>query len=397
MEAAAVAVKRPRPTYKFSTEGNYTQNDTSGRKLSSGESPAGPYHALPSPDMAEIQPNKRQKMLAPNSSGAMESGAVHPIQLLNPTLGRPSFISFEPRFSAAIPVPALTPHSASRQLSDALGLEPTPRSARPMPMPVVDTSQGLSTYAALQAAEQCPTSLNMPSSAKPPQQPFQPMYRPMPLPSATTTAIAPKPFPHPHTIGTFRQEKSQSGSPDVDRTFSLGVLPLEPPLEPAEYMRSHDTRPARQKPNLRVKITSPNRDDIVAGTPSGINSLTTPSSGDDNLLGNINIPRLTTGISPANSGWPPWNSLGTERDGGPVALSPFLHMDSLSGPHDIGGTAIALPSPTDAGLIPITPRGFGLESLLSSRAPSGHAESTRSKTETTQDNNRSTDPRRPFT
>lgn len=161
----------------------------------------------------------------------------------------------------------------------------------------------------------------------------------------------------------------------------------------------------RNKPNMTIGMANANRDELSSSaTPSGLNSLATPSSGEDNGLpaGSINNQRLNTTISPTGQcSWPSWNTLvNTDRDLGHVPITPFLNMDAVGSASDLAGTGYALPSPTNAGLLPLTSRGFGLDTLLSTRS-SAHPQADESQYgrrpfENVADQTHGVDPRRPF-
>lgn len=467
MDAATVAAGRLKPHYKFDNSNTSEPgvSSTGNRKLSSGETP---LHRHESHFIEGEPPRKMQRLCTP---AVNNRETIAPVRLPDPNDRQPSFVPFTPRFTAGVaPLPAMTPHTASRQLSSVLGIcEQTATPAAGSRNPFAASHMGTQMMDAQMPVTTAPVPVQMGVFGAPPQQ-LAPVAIPT-LESPPVTEAAPvsnvsqdpaavsesnvkaagvtkqsgedaevsptSHVPAAPSCATGEEVKEENmtdskqfATSEPAPTSSVPLLGTNqsPRLRPLSFsgfeeasMRSDggpaeqesnanlsdsgqnglDEKPAdqkpgsRPKPNLRVQIPNANRDDII-GTPSGLNSLTTPSSGDENVAvannGNIpSLPRLNM-ASPMGS-WNPWNSLSGAEQVGPVPLTPFLNIDNL-GAQFAGSSPSALPSPTNAGLIPLTPRGFGVESLLSARAaPQFHGLSSRGPFD---DRNNSADPRRPF-
>lgn len=168
----------------------------------------------------------------------------------------------------------------------------------------------------------------------------------------------------------------------------------------------------RPRPNLRVPIVNPNREDV---TPSGLNSVNTSNSAGDGVVGMPRFTNLVTNLVSPSGQWSGWmGGLGYRESGGPglgispsgqtpapPPLTPFLNMDG-TGLTPRGRATFqashpfALPSPTNAGLLPITPRGMmGFETLLSA-PPTAQAQDLRRATEQRGQSDGSENSKRPF-
>lgn len=377
MDAAAAAMRRPRPIHKFKNSDSQpvAEQYYNGRKLSSGESPGNltlpldtPREvvsgALPQPSLITALTNSNPLHLPSTPISTIPQ--AQNLELLS---GKPPFMAFTPRFSAEISVPPLfTPNTAGRHLSAALGL-PTPSAGNGLIARLpFSQHEKESEHTAIG------TLLPPPHSTRPlstPRRDSQ-LLRPetVQLPSKDQNSYAPK-----HGLTTPKGSSALSkGIVKDDETLHESTITSDGPVNSGDQRQELSERSGhRARPNLTVAIPNPNREDHASGTPSGLHSLSSPSSGNESFRGLMSA-RLP-GMTPTGQAtWGPWNHLVSgERDTIPVPLTPFLNynLDGIGDGSNMGfggGHHFSLPSPTNAGLIPLTPRMFGFDPLATSRA-----------------------------
>lgn len=437
MDAANAASRRPRPVHKFKNSDSAPVADQyyNGRKLSSGESPGNlPLSLTPSTEnAAELQQKLTPSVAVPLSSSvethipaADYSTQNQPPQQLRSARGPSPHTQLTPRFTAEVQFPPMfTPHTASRHLSAAFGLQtPTTISARdqdsrlPFGQPVPGTQEPpVSAQFAAPPPQSARRFVNIApkasNAARPPVAPPQVTNQTTTLPSAGTVPAPPssaprsnivtelRPRPDPRAVATAREnadnqhekdgntleEQAATSQPQhgaqtansaehkAENAEATIPVPYSEPKTDGQQNNGTERPATKSKPNLTVFIPHPNRDDGVGETPSGLNSSSSPSSRNEPLpsLGSARFP----GMSPTGSMWMSWNPLATgDREAGHVPLTPFLNMDAFGMTPDASafgaGSHFSLPSPTNAGLIPLTPRILGFDPLVTARgdAPS---------------------------
>lgn len=334
-----------------------------------------------------------QPQLSPSATDATQTGEV------DIPSSKPSSTVFTPRFTAEVPVPPLfTPNAAGRHLSTILGLT----------TPTAMATPGSKVPFAAQSTTTERTGANIPQSisrAVEPQRMVNKDDRGSELGlrtrkhmnSDSESQIREAQFADPQLINgqedenvdskpinspmsyTRNSELAKSTSEAVPKNAS-NEAKSDPCVVPGSSNSNEKTTVrggTRKKPDLRVAIPNSNRDDLTAVTSSGLFSATIPTNGSDFLpglgptLGSSRLPSMSpTGYGIWSSGWHPLGS--GDRDAFPVPLTPFLNenLDSFRDGHDSefgAGHPFSLPSPTNAGLIPLTPRFLGFDPLISAR------------------------------
>lgn len=331
--------------------------------------------------MVSITASDMQEKLAPSAAGEVENPAEIngiPVAAIPPSIPtskvplRPAPLTssaFTPRFLSESHLPFMfTPNTATKHLSAAFGL------ATPIPTTSKDQRQPFGTPAVGGQAEITVTTAPTPVSARrpppcpqgsvpAPQEPPLPEHPPAPEPlelgghDAAASALTPPEDTSPQSQNMPGDSEGGKTASDVEKEGSGSGK---------EQARTGSGR--RAKPKLTVVIPDANRDDAVIDTPSGLQISASPCRGGEMLpsLASARFP----GMSPTAFGmFAPWNPLAsaTERDGGGVPLTPFLNMEGY-GEGGFGGSVNLLPSPSGAGLVPLTPRMFGFDGLMSARS-----------------------------
>lgn len=375
MDAAAAAVRRPRPTQKFKSSESEPPAEQyyNGRKLSSGESPGNPLldtarevgsSAFAQPSQSTANVSTTLLHLPPTPISA--TPRTQNFQLLS---DKPPFMTFTPRFSADILVPPLmTPNTAGRQLSSAFGL----------PTPSFNNVHGARFPFRQQEKER---EHRVIGTLLPPPPSNRPIATPRQEQQVLRPATARLQSHEPNSLTSIQElttpkgpsTQSQSIANDADAGHVSTITSEGADNSVGQRKDSNDRSGPRARPNLTVVIPNPNREDHASGTPSGLHSMSSPSSGSESFRGLMSA-RLP-GMTPTGQGmWGSWNQLGSgERDIMQVPLTPFLNYNfdgagELSNMGFGGGHHFSLPSPTHAGLIPLTPRIFGFDPLATSRA-----------------------------
>lgn len=374
MEASAAAARRPRPTHKFKNSDTPpgAEQYYNGRKLSSGESPGNLACPTDTPREVPVGP-----VLEPSLSSArvhMDSFRMHqtPASATQHTQhhhivpGRPPPVSMAPALSTELSGPPLfTPSTAGRHLSAALGL-PTPSavSGHSTRFPFLNQDKegehGI-------AAPTFPTS-HLAEHLSNPRGENQ--YARL----ETTNALPQIDVANQEFGATVGGSAMSHSKGKAEAVLQESAVSSDGHANSGSQSKGPPHRSvARHRPNLKVAIPNPNREDFASSAPSGIHSMSSPLSGNESFRGLMSA-RLP-GMTPTSlGGWGPWNPLTpADRDPVPVPLTPFLNYN-LDGSGDgaqfgFGGTHhFSLPSPTNAGLLPLTPRIIGFDPLATSRA-----------------------------
>lgn len=312
---------------------------------------------------------------------------------------KPSGMAFTPRFTAEVSVPPIfTPSSAGRHLSAILGLTTptnaaTPGSKLPFASPPITTdlpgfNVPLSTPRVVEPERM--VNADTEGSRIELQQLSQPKLD-SGLRTNQTHYVNPQlgagqeanrgHFKHSDSPTSYTGDsatvKNMNGQApkDVANEAKSDSGPVF--VSSASNEKAVTKSGSRIKPNLKVAIPNSNRDDLTAVTPSGLVSTSFPTNGSDLLpglgptLGSSRLPSISpTGQGIWSSGWHPFGS--GDRELLPMPLTPFLNdnFDSFRDGHDPtfgAGHSFSLPSPTNAGLIPLTPRYLGFDPLVSAR------------------------------
>lgn len=443
LDAASAATRRPRPFHKFNIPpgGEVRVN---GKRLSSGETPPAAASTEDDPFARPTKFFKAEKIVdAPHSipfvptpatlsqtlteqinTIATSTDAVLPpvpaaaVQLPDPTNlpARSIYPSLTPRFTPDVPFPtSLNPHS-SRQLSAFLGLPITPTGTG-QPSSTSNPSQTNVFQSALATSLQLDPQRDDPPCLPPPLQRHlssnsnqSNLGHDFMRQSSSEDAILPPPWSVNDIEGgipliSCRSDSSQAALvAEMTQTQAMETenlhldvrndQPADRPLGEMPTSQPSSFSSGRRKMNLTLPIGGPNHDNVI--TPSGLNSLETPSSGEDNTpFPTAVLNRLPSTISPTGSSgngqWTSWMNGILQSDRDPTeqdeqqssvpsddvvtstcppsiptaSFTPFLN-DMIYTPRD-GATQFSLPSPTNAGLLPLTTRGMGFDTLL--RAP----------------------------
>lgn len=452
LDAASAATRRPRPFHKFNAPpgGEVRVN---GKRLSSGETPpanaaeanntfARPAKFVKREATADAQP--LASFVAPPPVTLHQPGlsVPPPVQLPDPTsiTSRALHPSLTPRFIPDVPFPSsVTPHTASRQLSAFLGLPITPHAAgQPTIPPYPSNSNGFPATIVSCVPTDLPRD-DPPSLPPPLNRHLSSISNQSNLgadfmrQSSSDDGILPPPWTVNDVEGgsipliSCRSDSSQaalvaemtqvqaSGAENLQMDARNAETGDRPPGEPLSS-RLSSTSSGKRKLTLSLPIGGPG-DDVV--TPSGLNCLETPSSGEDNTpYASTVLQRLPSTISPtgssANAQWTSWmNGIlqsdkdPTEQDDQqsniasddapassgppsitPSSLTPFLNdmiytpRTASNGVYPSSSSQYSLPSPTNAGLLPLSTRGMGFDTLLSA-PPTARASGVDDQTQST--------------
>lgn len=378
MDASAAAARRPRPTHKFKNSDTQpgAEQYYNGRKLSSGESPGNLAYRLETP--REVPPGPVLEPACIRAPAHTDGFHMHQTtgvvtqhaQNQHVIAGRPPSMSIAPALPSELSAPPLfTPSTAGRHLSAVLGL-PTPSAinGQSAQFPFIQQEKEPDHNAAS-------TMLPPPYSGRTSTTPKHETQ----FLCTETRSVQPKnefaPLANPREILAPAGGSAVSHSTEnAEVALQASVVSSEGQLHSDGQLKEPSQRAVpRPRPNLTVAIPNPNREDFASGTPSGLHSMSSPSSGNESFRGLMSA-RLP-GMTPTGLGaWAPWNQLTpSDRDSIPVPLTPFLNynLDGLGDSAQLGfgnGHQFSLPSPTNAGLLPLTPRVIGYDPLATSRA-----------------------------
>ena len=441
-DAAAAAARRPRPFYKFDQKPGEPQpavyaND---RKLSTGEC-AGDLFVPPTQTGQEdlAQQQATEHLLGQDGAGP-SSVRVPPLNLVpgtqqpavNPLLNQVSPAAtngMEQLIGDGLPypnqagvIPTLTPGSVTQQqLRAALGFQTH------LPL---DQVPGMTVPVAVYNNQMTPSNIPEVQTGTPLASPTSNV--PESNPEQTSVAM------HSHAggagpsfaTGSIQEAGAETVNTPVSAAINAatGVVATEPgsvdEIEPAAipqqvidpafnqalaaqhffYQTSPTALPGTMAtPSSHPAVFQIPREGYLTGTPSGLNSSATPSSAEENLLQQgyprVNFGGTNTSIQGQNRQWRRTaNSNGISLSLAP--LTPFSNFDLFTSAGEMGNypatAQYALPSPSNAGLLPITPRGLGFESMLSARPSSTTNENGKRSLEPSADTPQGPDPKRPF-
>lgn len=412
LDAAAAAESRPRPIHKFknmppseletpsSTRQRQDFDDDEEESASTpGENSIfrlSPCETDVHPDMQLININQSSETPRPN---AVRNGLL-----------RPSFLPFTPRASTDIGgLQLMTPTTTGNHLATAFGI-PTPVYQHQRQAENNNFRQhnrgggGGEDKAEAGLFRNQANSMNYSNSTGRP-------YNPLTQRSARvfTNSRAAQPFPlHPPRLQLSSKQDhnapfnvaSSSALPQEDSVTDTdkqddahrGSLPMSSfaaaewagmgHKTPMSLVESGSATAGRFKRNLTLNISDSNRGEDATDTPSsGLQSLPSRNS-QESMLNSTGL-RSDFGTSPTgNHGWGSWMPLAPvvqDSDGMHVPLTPFLNgnmegfgmaLDGSFTPQLAShGSHFTLPSPTNAGLVPLSAQGIGSDTQPSTRFP----------------------------
>ena len=448
-DAAAAAARRPRPFYKFEQNPGEPQPTVyaNDRKLSAGESAGDLFVPPTQAGQEDAQQAVGGEHLLGQDGAGPSSVRVPPLNLVpgtqqpavDPNLGQVASAASdgaEQLIGDGLPytyqagVPGLTPGTVTQQqLRAAWGFQAD------LPLDQVPGMTAPTTVYHQMTASNIPevqtgTPLASPTSNVP-----EAIREANPGQASVLVHSHGGGADPSHATGSIQQAGVETGGAPVSAAVNsaTGVAAAEPgsidEIEPAAIPQ-HAVDPAYQAlaaQHFLYQTTSPTAlpgsaatpdshpavlqvpgGGYLAGTPSGLNSGVTPSSAEENLLHHmyprVNFGGTNTSIQGEHRRW---RRASTSTAISPclapltlTPLTPFSNFGLFTRAGDIGNypatAQYGLPSPSNAGLLPITPRGLGFESLLSARSPSTTNENGKRSLEPSADTAEGPNPKRPF-